>query len=49
MNPQTNQYSYFEIVKFGKDFAIFLDEVAFSEGGIGEMVTIEEIAQLLGN
>lgn len=49
MNPNNNQFSYFEIVKFGDKFAFFLDRVAFEEGGIGEVVTAEEIAQILGN
>lgn len=49
MNPNTNQYSFFQVIKQEDNFAIFLDRVAFGEDGFGEVVTIEEIAQLLGN
>lgn len=49
MNPKTNQYSFFHVVKQEDNFALFLDFAAFGEDGIGECLTIEEIAQLLGN
>ena len=49
MNQNNNQFSYFQIIKLHRDFAIFLDKTAFEDEGIGEVVTAEEIAQILGN
>lgn len=49
MNPENNQFSFFHIVSLANGlYAVFLDEAAFSGQGAGDLMTANEIAELLG-
>lgn len=48
MNPNTNQISFFQVVKQEDNFALFLDFDAYNDFGVGYDLTIEEIGQCLG-
>ena len=49
MNPENNQFSFFHIISLANGFfAVFLDEAAFTGQGAGDLMTANEIAELLG-
>lgn len=49
MNPENNQFSFFHIVSLSNGlYAVFLDEAAYSGHGAGDLMTANEIAELLG-